>query len=73
MILSGTLYVGSMVREWNVLDWIQGKFRAIKKLKSLITDFDNGNICISTNSLTTTGLAENSIDYIFTDPPFATT
>ena len=29
MILSGTLYVGSMIREWNILDWIQGKYRAI--------------------------------------------
>ena len=70
MILSGTLYVGSLVREWNVLDWIQGKFRAIAKLKSTIDGFDRNNICISTNSLTQTDVPDNSIDYIFTDPPF---
>lgn len=70
MILSGTLYVGSMIREWNVLDWIQGKYRAIAKLKNTIKDFDGNSVCISTNSLTQTGVPDNSIDYIFTDPPF---
>ena len=70
MILSGTLYVGSMIREWNVLDWIQGKFRAIKKLKDKISGFSSDYVSISTNSLTQTGIPDNSIDYIFTDPPF---
>lgn len=70
MILSGTLYVGSMIREWNVLDWIQGKYRAIAKLKNTIDSFELDSVCISTNSLTNTGVMENSIDYIFTDPPF---
>lgn len=70
MILSGTLYVGSMIREWNVLDWIQGKYRAIAKLKATIFGFDEEHFCISTNSLTQTAVPENSIDYIFTDPPF---
>ena len=70
MILSGTLYVGSMIREWNVLDWIQGKYRAIAKLKGTIAGFDEEHYCISTNSLTETGVPNDSIDYIFTDPPF---
>ena len=70
MILSGTLYVGSMVREWNVLDWIQGKFKSIEKLKSKIDGFNPDHILISTNSLTNVGVTDNSIDYIFTDPPF---
>jgi len=70
MILSGTLYVGSMIREWNILDWIQGKYRAIAKLKGKISDFKVGDVCISTNSLTETSVESNSIDYIFTDPPF---
>lgn len=70
MILSGTLYVGSMIREWNVLDWIQGKYKSIKKLKGTIYDFNN-NAIISTNSLTDlAGVRDNTIDYIFTDPPF---
>lgn len=70
MILSGTLYVGSMIREWNVLDWIQGKYRAIAKLKATISEFSTENCIISTNSLTQTSVPTDSIDYIFTDPPF---
>lgn len=70
MILSGTLYVGSMIREWNVLDWVQGKFKSIRKLKAAIASFDKNEVFISTNSLTNTTLPNNSIDYIFTDPPF---
>ena len=70
MILSGTLYVGSMIREWNVLDWIQGKYRAIAKLKNTISEFDSSNCIISTNSLTETPIPNDSVDYIFTDPPF---
>ena len=70
MILSGTLYIGSMIREWNVLDWIQGKYKSINKLKEKTSEFENGAI-ISTNSLTSMkGAPDNSIDYIFTDPPF---
>jgi len=54
MILSGTLYVGSMIREWNVLDWIQGKYKAIMKLKNAISVFSPCDRIISTNSLTET-------------------
>lgn len=70
MILSGTLYVGSMIREWNVIDWVQGKYKSIKKLKDKISEFENNNVLIGTNSLTESTLPDNSIDYIFTDPPF---
>lgn len=70
MILSGTLYIGSMIREWNVLDWVKGKYKSIRKLKSTISFFDEDEVLISTNSLTNTTLDNESIDYIFTDPPF---
>ena len=70
MILSGTLYIGSMIREWNVLDWVQGKYRAIEKLKNTIAEFSSEDRIISTNSLTQTNVPDDSVDYIFTDPPF---
>lgn len=70
MILSGTLYVGSMIREWNVLDWVKGKYKSIEKLKGAISSFKTNNIIISTNSLTDSRIPNNSIDYVFTDPPF---
>ena len=70
MILSGTLYVGSMVREWNVLDWVQGKYKSIEKLKAKISEFNENHVLISTNSLTNTDIPNDTVDYIFTDPPF---
>ena len=70
MILSGTLYIGSMVREWNILDWSSGKTKSIVKMKSAISKFDN-NVRISTGSSTSLiNIPSNSIDYLFTDPPF---
>lgn len=70
MILSGTLYIGSTIREWNVLDWVQGKFHSIEKMKRLIKNFKAA--IISCQSLTDMrNVPDSSIDYIFTDPPFA--
>ena len=70
MILSGTLYIGSMIREWNILDWATGKTRSIVKMKSAISNFDDG-IRISTGSSTSLeNIPSKSVDYIFTDPPF---
>ena len=51
-------------------DFSIDKHRAIAKLKGKISDFEVGDVCISTNSLTETSVEDNSIDYIFTDPPF---
>jgi len=71
MILSGTLYVGSLIREYCVYDWIKGKLKGILRF---LNEFDNETknykTLISTNSLNNSMVNENSIDYIFTDPPF---
>ncbi|NCB72525.1 MAG: DNA methylase, partial [Clostridia bacterium] len=71
MILSGTLYVGSMIREWNILDWIEGKRKAIVKMKQL-SQWNKilQEVQISTESLGNTSIPSNSFDYIFLDPPF---
>jgi DNA modification methylase len=65
-ILSGTLYVGAILAEvspWYALD---GK---IKRLG--VFDFIKAySGCVSNSSSTGMRLPENSIDYIFTDPPF---
>lgn len=49
---------------------IQGKYRSIERLKNKISQFNDNEVAISTNSLTATTVSDNSIDYIFTDPPF---
>lgn len=69
MLLSGTLFMGSLQREWNVINWFRGKAKALQKAKSVF----KGNLnwfSIYTGSATQIRLEDNSIDYIFTDPPF---
>ncbi len=62
----GTYYVPSLSVENNVLN--QFDFR-MKKLKNL--RYKEGNVAISTQSATDlSNVPDNSIDYIFIDPPF---
>lgn len=71
MILSGTLYVGSLQREWNALNWIRGKMPSIQAAKKKCTKFNTDNFIISTQSLVNiSNIPSQTIDYIFTDPPF---
>ena len=67
--MSGTLYIPSLIKELNV-------FNQIKSLLSLryridVAGKESSNVVISTQSATDINLVpDNSIDYIFTDPPF---
>jgi DNA modification methylase/predicted RNA-binding Zn-ribbon protein involved in translation (DUF1610 family) len=69
MIMSGTLYVGSLIREWNVYNWFNGKLGGLRKgrlcfqgdLKTIIS------MCASSEYLSS---SSNSVDYVFVDPPF---
>jgi len=64
--LPGTLYISSMIREINILPFFGRKIsRYIRS--TCIQKFD---AIIGTNSMTDTRINSNSIDYIFTDPPF---
>jgi hypothetical protein len=68
---TGTLYVGSISIEMNVASQLKRRIRAIEALNSsLISTRANGNIFIQQGSARAIALRENSIDYIFTDPPF---
>jgi hypothetical protein len=66
MILSGTLYVGSIVREWNAIKWLKGKLGTL--VKALFA-FDQSSI-ISVGSATDQTLPDSCLDYLFIDPPF---
>ena len=69
MLLSGTLYMGSLQREWNVIDWFRGKAKSLQRAKANFKG-DLNWVSVYTGSATDIKIAENSIDYIFTDPPF---
>ncbi|WP_083244760.1 MULTISPECIES: DNA methyltransferase [Lysinibacillus] len=67
---NGQLYLGSISLEKNIIKGIKEQ-----KLKNLIKasglfNVDKNDIRISTQSITDLNIPDNSIDYIFTDPPF---
>jgi DNA modification methylase len=66
MILSGTLYVGSLVREWNAIKWLRGKLGTLEKA-FLNLEY---NSIITVGSATSIKIPSNSLDYFFLDPPF---
>ncbi|WP_313532784.1 DNA methyltransferase [Exiguobacterium profundum] len=65
-ILNGTLYISSLTAEANVYKILKGK---VKDLSKAFILKDNTNI-LSTQSIDSLNIQENSVDYIFTDPPF---
>jgi DNA modification methylase/predicted RNA-binding Zn-ribbon protein involved in translation (DUF1610 family) len=64
--LSGTLYIGSQISESNVFVALKNK---LGKLKLLFRNLNSMNAS-SVSSATSINLPDNSVDYIFTDPPF---
>lgn len=66
--LSGTLYVPSLSVETSVIDQIEERFKTIEKACSVLSSTkSNGQYIGSADNLT---LKNDSVDYIFTDPPF---
>jgi len=65
--LSGTLYVSSMIREINSIDFLTRKIKKLSRAKLRNVD---RNILISTLSSTNIRINDNSFDYLFIDPPF---
>jgi DNA modification methylase/predicted RNA-binding Zn-ribbon protein involved in translation (DUF1610 family) len=66
--LKGTLYVGPKKSEVSPRYGFTGKMKQIAR--AAIPDRKASNLLISTMSATADHLPKNSIDYIFTDPPF---
>jgi hypothetical protein len=62
---SGTLYCPSIHSEVSIFSQIQTRKKSVK-----VTAASNLLPAISTSSATKIQLPENSVDYIFTDPPF---
>ncbi len=68
--LTGTLYVPSISTEVSILESLTSRFRSLLKLQIAKGNFSDSNFAIATVSATQQNLNANSIDYIFTDPPF---
>jgi DNA modification methylase len=68
--MNGTLYVPSISTEVSVLESLNSRFNSILKLQISKKQFEDKYFAITTSSATQLNLESNSIDYIFTDPPF---
>lgn len=66
--LVGTLYFSSLPVELSIFDSVSRKMDDIKKALLQLVNL-NGNVC-SVNDAGNLTVKDNSIDYIFTDPPF---
>lgn len=65
-VLSGTLYIPHFCEENNIINALE---RRLKKMEKGTLSKKSVTI-ISCQSATNTNIPDNSIDYIFTDPPF---
>ena len=65
--LSGTLYIGSRVSESNVFEAYRNK---IKKITDAFIASDRQAVVSLHSQAKVTNINDNSVDYIFTDPPF---
>lgn len=66
-IVTGTLYIPALNQENNIANLLQNKAEMIYKAA---VKYSGNNCIVSTNSSTQEPIPDNSIDYIFTDPPF---
>lgn len=66
--LSGTLYVSQITAEIPITNYFKERIKDLRRIKP---ETDRSNVCISTQSSTDLrNIPNESIDYIFTDPPF---
>ena len=64
--LSGTLYISSCIYETYIFSLIKNKQKLFDTWRA-----ENGHVCVTCSSLVDmSNMPSNSIDYIFTDPPF---
>ena len=68
--LSGTLYVGSLTTPPNVLNSFLRNAETIASSLSYQRAMKKSNIISTQSSTTLSRISDNSIDYIFVDPPF---
>ncbi|MGC2374625.1 MAG: DNA methyltransferase [Solirubrobacteraceae bacterium] len=68
-VLGGTLYVSSLRYEWNVLSLWKRKTAAVARLFRE-NPMPAGAVDVLQGSATDLPLADSSVDYVFTDPPF---
>ncbi|GAA0615068.1 DNA methyltransferase [Virgibacillus siamensis] len=64
----GTLYVSSLPIETSIIELVKDRARAYKSIFSYQKNY--GEVIINTSSAESQSMVDNSVDYIFLDPPF---
>jgi len=68
--MPGVLYIASLVQEKNVFDVLNRKIKSLSKsLRQIVKESSDG-FAVSLQSSNCLSLPDNSLDYIFIDPPF---
>ena len=62
--------IPSISQEYNVIDTIKRKYKDIEKAKISLSSTNENNIISNQSATDFNNIADNSIDYIFLDPPF---
>lgn len=68
--MKGTLYVSSMPIETSIFEQIEDRTNSALKAFSFLEKLKDSSFALGVQSATDSTITENSIDYIFTDPPF---
>ncbi|MCC5935595.1 MAG: hypothetical protein JJU35_15210 [Balneolales bacterium] len=66
-IMKGTIHIPSIPIETSIIEQFRSRHKGLIEAKKII---NKKNGVISVSSATSLNLSDNSIDYIFTDPPF---
>jgi 16S rRNA G966 N2-methylase RsmD len=69
-VQTGTLYISSLNYEWNVLSLFRRKLRDVHAYYAAHPTFAGTAEVVRESATLLAGLPDNSVDYIFTDPPF---
>ena len=69
--MPGVLYIASLVQEKNFIDVLTRKLKSLEKVLPVLSKIEDRNLCgtQSTGALSD-AIEDNSVDYIFVDPPF---
>ncbi len=67
--LKGRLYIPSLSIETSIIQQVESRLKSIKTSFQSLNNVSNSNI-VSTGCSSTVAIKNNSIDYIFLDPPF---
>lgn len=69
-VQTGTLYISSLNYEWNVLSLFHRKVRDVHAYYAAHPSFPGEAEVVRDTATILAGVANDSVDYIFTDPPF---